>query len=155
MLNKTAQIIPGNLFKVSSSKDFKIADKKNDRFKVAADCIGSTPSPVLIIQILLYMKMTKKLLYGKASDSFLNLGVFGLGCLNIQSLTRFWGYSNLIMIFSMSSRFLWKVHFYLLSCFLRKNQVDDELKHGRLVNHHFMSYNGKISAVLTSLILIR
>jgi hypothetical protein len=32
------------------------------------------------------MRMTKKLLCGKAFDSFLNLRVFGLGCLRIPRL---------------------------------------------------------------------
>jgi hypothetical protein len=32
------------------------------------------------------MRMTKKLLCGKAFDAFLNLRVFGLGCLRIPRL---------------------------------------------------------------------
>ena len=74
------------------------------------------------------MRMTKKLLSGKPFDAFFNLRVFGLECLNIQSLTRLWGYPNLMIIFSMSNKFWWKVHHYLLPCFLKKYQVDDELR---------------------------
>ena len=70
-----------------------------------------------------YLGSTEKILFFEPLEALFNQGVSGLFCTN---LARLRGYSfNRCRMFDITNRCACKIHYYLLSCFFKKYQVDD------------------------------
>ena len=65
ILDKAAQILPGDGFQGGPTPLFQVRQKKLQRRKVAADSVGSTIAPLLVVQIVLDVRLPQQVVFGQ------------------------------------------------------------------------------------------